>query len=333
MTGNPDPTQTRQLKELKHSSPLFACRIDPTGKFAVAGAQGNLLARWELANDKKTDLTGHESWVRAIAFAPRGDVLFAGDYAGRITCWSYAEETPKPVWSADGHRGWVRAAAVSPDGKMLATAGNDGLVRLWTTEHGTPVREMSGHDCHVYNVAFHPGGQHVVSTDLRGRVKHWDSATGQLIRDLNATELYKYDGGFRADIGGARGMAFSPDGRYLACSGITEVTNAFAGVGKPIIVLFDWYTGQRKHMLQPKDAYQGVAWGVVFHPNGFIVGVGGGGGGGILWFWKPEQPQSFHAVKLPNTAYDLALHPNGLQLATAHYDGALRIHDMTPKTS
>jgi hypothetical protein len=50
-----------------------------------------------------------------------------------------------------------------------------------------------------------------------------------------------------------------------------------------------------------------------------------------LWFWRPDHAQSFHAVKLPNTAYDLALHPNGLHVATAHFDGVLRIHDMSPK--
>ena len=329
--ATPDPAQTRQVKELKHTAPLFSCRFDPTGRFAVAGAQGNVVARWELATDKKTDMTGHESWVRAVAFSPRGDRLFTGDYAGRVTCWSYASEPPAPLWTVDAHRGWVRSAAVSADGDVLATAGNDGLVRLFTTERGTPVREMAGHDCHVYAVAFHPLGPHLVSADLRGRVKHWDATSGQMIRDLNAAELFKYDGQFRADIGGARGMSFSPDGRFLACSGITEVTNAFAGVGKPLVILFDWYTGQRKQMLQPTDAFQGVAWGVSFHPAGFIVAVGGGGGGGILWFWRPDRPQSFHSLKLPNTAYDLALHPNGLQLATAHFDGALRLHDMTAK--
>jgi WD40 repeat protein len=326
-----DPVQTRQVKELKHARPLFACRFDPAGRFAVAGAQGNDVARWEIASDKKTDLVGHQSWVRAMTFSPRGERLVTGDYAGRVTCWSYADDAPRSVWTAEAHRGWVRAASASPDGELVATAGNDNLVRLRTIEHGTPVREFVGHDCHVYNTLFDPTGAYLVSADLKGRIKHWEVATGRLVRDLNAAELHKYDGGFRADIGGARGMAFSPDGRYLACSGITEVTNAFAGVGQPLVVLIDWHTGQRKALLKPKDAFQGVAWGIAFHPNGFLVGVGGGGGGGILWFWNPAHLQPFHSVKLPQTAYDVALHPSGLELATAHYDGSLRIHAMTPK--
>ncbi len=296
------------------------------------GAQGNEVARWEIASDKKTDLVGHQSWVRAMAFSARGERLITGDYAGWVTCWSHAEETPRVIWTAEAHRGWVRAAAVSPDSQFVATSGNDNLVRLRTIEHGTPVREFAGHDCHVYNTLFDPSGAYLVSADLKGRIKHWEVATGKLVRTMNAAELNKYDNTFRADIGGARGMAFSPDGRYLACSGITEVTNAFAGVGQPLVVLIDWHTGQRRGLLKPKDAFQGVAWGVAFHPNGFLIGVGGGGGGGILWFWKLDQPLSFHSVKLPQTAYDLSLHPSGLQLATAHFDGMLRLHDMSPKS-
>ena len=47
-----------------------------------------------------------------------------------------------------------------------------------------------------------------------------------------------------ADHGGARGMAFAADGSKLACSGITNVSNAFAGVGNPAVVLIDWKSGK-----------------------------------------------------------------------------------------
>jgi WD40 repeat protein len=126
-------------------------------------------------------------------------------------------------------------------------------------------------------------------------------------------------------------MAFSPDGRYLACAGITNVSNAFAGVGNPLVVLFDWLTGQRKESLVPAQGFQGVAWAVAFHPAGFIIGAGGGGSGGALWFWKPDQPKAYHTVKLPTACRDLDLHPDGLRLAVALYDKTLRVYDMSPQ--
>ncbi len=327
----PDPAQTRQVKELKHGSPLIGCRFDATGRFVFAGSQDNTIQRWELVGDQKVGLTGHGSWVRGIAAAPGGEFMFTGGYDGQVKGWQSVSASPAAIWSQDAHNGWVRSVAVSPDGKWLATTGNDTRVCLSTAVDGKLCREISGHTCHVYNATFHPSGQHLVSGDHKGIVKHWDPATGSLIRELDARVLCKYDETFKADCGGVRSMTFSQDGRFLACAGITDVTNAFAGIGRPVIVLFDWLTGARRQLLRPKEDFNGVMWGVAFHPNGFIMGVGGGGSGGALWFWRPEQALPFFMLKLPNQARDLDLHPDGLRLAVAHFDGAVRIYDMSPK--
>jgi WD40 repeat protein len=163
-----------------------------------------------------------------------------------------------------------------------------------------------------------------------GIVKEWDVAKGTLVRDLDASVLHKYDNTFAADIGGVRSMAFDRDGKLLSCAGITEVSNAFAGVGKPLVVLFDWASGKRKQSLVPKEAFQGTAWGVAFHPSGFVIGAGAGNGGAI-WFWKPEGAQAFFTLKLPQNARDLDLHPDGKQLAVAGADGVLRVYEMLAK--
>jgi WD40 repeat protein len=317
------------VQEFKHNSPLVACRFDPSGQFVFASAQDNTLQRWELATGRKTDLVGHKSWVRGITFLPKEPVLISGDYTGRLLWWTTDADKPEPVREVQAHKGWVRAVAVSPDGKVLASCGNDHLVKLWSTD-GKPLAELPGHDSHVYNLAFHPDGKQLASIDHKGIVKHWDLMKKTSIRDLDAKVLHKYDPTFRADIGGARGMAFSPDGGLLACAGITEVTNAFAGVGKPLVVLFDWSTGKPKQLLRPKEAFQGTSWGVVCHPSGWLAAVGGGAGG-ALWFWKPDQPQSFHTLKLPNNARDLDLHPDGKRLAIPFFDSIVRIYDLTPK--
>jgi WD40 repeat protein len=333
-----DPAKTHLVKEYKHTSPLIGCRFDPSGKFVFAGAQDNCMIRWDLESGKKTALDGHKSWVRALAFAAKEKLLFSGDWAGRVLAWSVDTEQPKPVRALEAHRGWVRALAISPDGKTLASCGNDHLVKLWAVADigkggetpSLPVREFAGHDCHVYNTAFHPDGKHLVSADLKGVVKVWDLAKGESVRELDAKVLYKYDSSFLADHGGVRSMAFSADGALLACAGITNVSNAFAGVGNPLVVLFDWASGKQKQLLRPKVNFQGTAWGVVIHPAGFIAGVGGGNGG-VLWFWKPDNAQDFFSLKLPNNARDLDLHPDGRRLAVAFADGAVRVYSTEAK--
>src|SRR5262249_21718641 len=153
-------------------------------------------------------------------------------------------------------------------------------VKLWSIPDGKQLRDLAGHTCHVYNVAFHPDGKWLVSADLKGGVKVWDLGKGVVAREMDAKVLHKYDRSFAADHGGVRRLAFSADGGLLACAGITEVTNAFAGVGKPLVVLFDWKSGKQKALLRPKINFMGTAWGVCFHPGGWVLGVGGGNGGG-----------------------------------------------------
>ena len=327
-----DPTQVKMTQELKHTSPLVGCRFDPSGRFVFAGAQDNTVVRWELTTGKKTALAGHKSWIRAFAFAAKEKLVYSGDWAGRILAWPSEAAAPTPIRGIDAHKGWVRALAISPDGKTLASCGNDALIKLWSVTDGKPVGQFAGHLSHVYNIAFTPDSKSLISGDLMGVVKHWDVAKGTLIRDLDGSILHKYDATFCADHGGVRSMAVSPDGKLVACAGITDVSNAFAGIGKPLVVLFDLATGQRKQLLRPKTEFQGTCWGVIAHPDGFFAGAGGGNGG-ALWFWKPDAPQAFHTLALPNNARDLALHADGRRLAVPFFDGAVRIYDMTAKAA
>lgn len=326
-----DPALTRADRDFKHGQPLFGCRIDPSGRYVFAGAQDNLVQRFDLESGKTTALAGHESWVRAIACSPDGKTLVTGGYDGRIIFWDPSAEQPTPLRKIDAHHGWVRSLSISADGKLLASGGNDNLVKLWNLADGSPVRELSGHATHVYFVLFHPGGQALVSGDQKGIVKHWDVSTGSSPRELTAPMLVKYDNTFGADIGGTRSMAFSADGKWLAASGIANVSNAFAGIGNPLVALFDWESGQLKQQLVTKDALKGVGWGVHFHGDGFLIGAVGGGSGGHLVYWKTDAPNEFFKFKLPANARDVDLHPDGLRIAVAQQNGQLGIYSMTAK--
>jgi WD40 repeat protein len=320
-----DVTQSQIVHEFAQGSPIISCRFDPAGRYVFAGSQDFSVWRWEVATAAKTQLSGVGSWVRGLTFSKDGSTLLTGGYDGRLIWWPVADAEPKPLREVAAHQGWIRAVAVSPDGALVATVGNDLRVKLWSQATGELVREMTGHERHIYNVAFHPGGARLVTGDLMGVVIDWDVATGGQVRTFKAESLHKYDTGFLADIGGFMGLTFSRDGNHLAGCGITNVTNAFACVGNPSLVVFDWGSGMQQIEHLSKGPVQGVAWGLALHPEGFRIAASGGPGGGVLLFWKPEDKEDFFRLALPNTARDLDLSSDHVHVATAHHDGKLRI--------
>jgi WD40 repeat protein len=339
-----DPQQTYMAAAWKHARPLTACRFDPQGRFVFTGAEDNTVQRWTLADNsangpdgkpveiKPVLFEGHDSWVRAIAFSPDGKTIYTGGYDGQLFTWETAAEKPIPVRKTTAHKGWVRAVAASADGQQIATCGNDNLVKLWNAADGNLIGEFPGHESHVYNVAFHPDGKSLVSCDLKANFKHWDLATSEETREFRAEALHKYDSGFRADIGGARSLSFSLDGKMLAAGGITNVTNAFAGIGSPAVAEIDWETGKLKLLHTSKETGNGVVWGLAPHSDGYWIGVSGSrSAGGGLFFWKPDTANEFFKFKLPDTGRDMCLHPDGLRLAVAHADGNVRIYRMEKK--
>jgi WD40 repeat protein len=352
-----DPTKTHQVAEFKHDKSLTTCRLDPTGQFVFAGAEDNNIYRWELESGEKVVLSGHESWVRSMDFSPDGQRLYTAGWDGQVRWWVANALNPESFRVLQAHRGFARWVQTSPCGKMLATCGNDRFVRVWDVDSGEQIIEMAGHNRHPYAVVFHPSDGMLVSEDLMGEVFVWDPHKSRRIATIDASIMTGYDNKFAADMGGARDMAFSADGATLACAGITNVVNSFAGQQDPIIVLVDWATKKITHHLQGKDKATGVMWGVRFHPDGFIVGaVGKQNGRGELLFWrtddaesaekpadaagevakastdgKPSELKSFHALQLDKCARGIDFTPDAQRIAVAHNDGLVRIYEMAEK--
>lgn len=339
-----DPTKTHERYSHRHGKPLLCVRWSWSGDAIYFSAENSPPQRFFPSRDGAEPrlvglIGGHDSWVSAMAVLPDNRTVVTAGYDGRLVWFDVAAETPAVLRVRDAHAGWVRAVAASPDGRRLVSCGNDCLIRLWDAVDGSEQAVLSGHDSHVYEVAWRPDGATVASCDLKGVVKEWDVTKCALHRDVvTASALWKYDTTFRADIGGARSICFDTIGNQLALGGITKVTNAFAGVGKPVIVLVDWLqppateggegangkVGVR--MLEGKDAGNGVCWGVAWHSAGFWIGQAGGGGGGWLRFFQADAENEVHALKLPANGRGMALSPDEKELAIASADGHLRVY-------
>ncbi len=323
-----DIAATHVTRQWKYDSPFTACRFDPTGKYVFAAAQDRTIQRWNLETDEHSTLAGHDSWLRAIAFSPDGQQVYTAGYDGQLLFWNAADANPKPTKTIAAHDGWVRWLSTSPDGNLLATAGNDNLVKLWSAESGELMTTLAGHEGHVYSTMFHPQGELLLSGDLLGVVHQWELATGKLVRSFDAKDLHTYNGGQGAHYGGVRSMSLSPDNKSLACSGLHKATNPFGAVQEPLLVVFDWESGKKLRSHEANGIDKGIAWRVIYHPSGHLIGATGGGSGGFIVFWKGEETKEIHKFKLPNTALDLDLHPNTVDLMTVHHDRHVRISRM-----
>ncbi|MBX3437693.1 MAG: hypothetical protein KF861_09395 [Planctomycetaceae bacterium] len=321
-----NPEKTVLLHEFKHGRPLTACYWGPDSRFVFFGAEDNFVHRYDLTNQSLLSLAAHESWIRSFGSSPDGNLLITGGYDGRLVWWPAAAEQPEPIRVLDAHQGWIRALAVSPDGRLVASCGNDMLVKIWDALSGSLIQECTGHQSHVYNVVFLPGSSEWLSCDLKGNVLAWELAAAAPREVATVAALHKYDEGFRADIGGARCMALRSDGVQLALGGITNVSNAFAGVGEVAIALVDVAGAKLDLLLETQEKSQGTAWGVAHHPEGFWVGLSGGGSGGWLWFWRGDAAHEFFKLRLKSDGRGMSLSPDRTQVAVAHADMHLRTY-------
>ncbi|KOG14214.1 helix-turn-helix domain-containing protein [Streptomyces viridochromogenes] len=148
------------------------------------------------------DLVQHDG-IGAIAFAPDGSGLAAGDWTGRVALWDgdlrhragiLRNVFPAPVDPSSDSAEAITALAFSPDGRTLAVGGNAGTVQLWdisTQQPLGPSLPTSGES--VDTLAFSPdstmlyaGGKHV---PLQRYVVDPDRAVSLVCSRAGNTEL------------------------------------------------------------------------------------------------------------------------------------------------
>ncbi len=315
-----DPKAATPIHDWTHNSKLLCCRVDPTGRYVVAGAIDYTIQRWEIATGNKTAFAGHTNWVRTLGFSPDGRLLYSGGYDGRLIAWETTAQSPQPAWSIDTRHLWLRGLAVSSDGRRLATVGNDRTVKVWSADDGKLIFQCDGHPQITYCVQFLPQSHDVVSGDIIGNVYHWKGSDGQLQRKLDASEIHNMIGDI-APFGGIVNLAFSPDGKRLTACGLHKCSNAPAGNRRAVALSFDWQTGDKlpkqESLAKELDA---TMWRALYHPSGVMLGIVEKEVG----FWKNGEEEVFHLCPTPSDIFDLDLHPNQIDFFTAHYDGHVR---------
>jgi WD40 repeat protein len=177
----------------------------PTGPL-TAVATGSTVNLCETGATHALLPTGFRSDVVGLALSVDGRVLAAGAADGSLRCWLIPGGG---LLAASRQQGAVTAMALAGDGGVLASADTFGTVRIWAVPGGRlmvelqlPVPET------VVRLAFSPDCVHIAAAGASGRLVVWDLASGAVQHTL------------ASPTGVASGLAFSPDGRYLAVTAV-----------------------------------------------------------------------------------------------------------------
>jgi WD40 repeat protein/energy-coupling factor transporter ATP-binding protein EcfA2 len=216
---------SERLGLVAHDARMYAIDLSPDGGKLATGDDLGGLKIWDLAvQEMSQQMAGHRGSIHDIDFHPDGRRVATASADGTARVWNLANG--EELFNLDGHGEGAGSGALpgvlgldhSPDGTMIATAGNDGTVRIWDSESGQEMRVLQRSDVPLTRVAFSPDGRYLAvghhsGAQLDMEVKEtpvsiWDVETSQ--------ELFSFE---TSHGSGLWGLAFSPDGRFLATSG------------------------------------------------------------------------------------------------------------------
>ena len=244
---------------------------------------------------------------RGIAFSPDGSRLAVATSMG---VWLYDAETFDELALLTGHKEAVTVVAFSPDGTTLASASGfhlPGILKLWDVRTGQNIATL--HQVQkgsVDYVGFSPEGTKIAWAD-----RLWDADTGQQLDILPDKGLFE--------------VAFSPDGKMLAGTGINTVDRTRAGV----IKFYDVATGRLINTLtatqrtKSNESSKRVS-SIAFSPDGQLL-ASGSADDGTIKLWDVETGQNiatFTEKPQPRSSMlCVVFSPDGTKLAVGSVAG------------
>jgi WD40 repeat protein len=273
------------LHVLKRENASATFTFSRNGKF-FASNDGAVARVWHTRTWKEvasfTDKV-HPGY-KFIDLSPDGTIL-ALTGAGREEIKLFDVVAGDLLQTLEGHQSFINALAFSPDGKAIAAIDNDNNLKLWDVKTGKdmarfktkPKESEAGR-----RLAFTPDGKALAVAFNNGVVHLLDVKTGDEIRKLVPPD--------HVSNNLPEGLAFSPDGRFLA-SGPR---------GRNVVIIWEMSTGKANITFQ---------WPETAKPGGRVIG-------GVAIDRDPERHGGIS---------DLAFTGDGRSLIVACLDGWTRV--------
>jgi len=257
--------------------------------------------------------------VHRRGLSPDGKILASVSLDNGVRFWD--AQSGKGLALLKGHTEPVDTVAFSKDCKTAASGGNDFVIKIWDVATRKLLRtipahkDANGYSLVVRSLAFSPDGKTLASgtgswthdTSNADSVRLWDVASGK--------ELHAISPDGHQTIAS---LAFSPDGKILACGGDDDITFWNADSGAMV-----------RTLSSPDRDFPTSS--VAFSPDGKMLASGGGDENfGRVQLWDVATGKQLRDLKgHERVVNDVAFSPDGKTLATGGLDELVKLWNVS----
>uniref|UniRef100_A0A8C5KMD3 F-box-like/WD repeat-containing protein TBL1XR1 n=1 Tax=Jaculus jaculus TaxID=51337 RepID=A0A8C5KMD3_JACJA len=206
----------------QHTGPIFALKWNKKGHFVLSAGVDKTTIIWDAH-------TGEAKQQFPFHAAPALDVDWQSNTFASCstdTCIHVCKlGQDRPIKTFQGHTNEVNAIKWDPTGNLLASCSDDMTLKIWNMKQDNCVHDLQAHNKEIYTIKWNPTGAGtnnpnanlmLASASFDSTVWLWDVDQGICIHTLTKLQEPVYS------------VAFSPDGRYLAC-GSFDIWNTQTG--------------------------------------------------------------------------------------------------------
>ena len=211
-----------------HTNAVFALANSPDGKYIASGGSDQTVQIWEVITGRTmVTYRGHRGGIGAVAWSPDGRYIASASFDRTVQVWDAASGRTVFTYRGDTPHSDMYAVAWSPDGRHIASGGKDKTVHVWPVtlfendgqQQSSAIPTYRGHTAAVQTVAWSPDSRTLASAGEN--VQLWNALTGK--------HIFTYTGNDISAVKQVIGLAWSPNGRYIASGGMegtVQVWNA-----------------------------------------------------------------------------------------------------------